>query len=341
MPQLTAGEVANAAASAMIPQLDAAIAAASDITRPMLDALRAQLIGNTEAIIAASNAMLDDEDALHDQRNASALELTQLKAEHDELRIQCSRLIAARREDEAKVRKIESAHSQMAHQRDAYKRDAEEGRRIKAELDKAKARIKRQEESSQKREAELNELKMKLQRTESQLMRSANAVARCKQAVLHAQHRMIVEGMEVETIIESGGVHYYLYRRPCVVAETFKPTDEKFVSREHMYAFRVETSAGYHWDAIPLEDGDIGIVKSRSMPKEVKKYLIDQFKESTLYDFDRVKLRSEELAGSLQECVAVLQELDVIGHSLTHLKVKDSLKQTRARKVQQIGRKAA
>ena len=73
MPQLTAGEVANAAASAMIPQLDAAIAAESDITRPMLDALRAQLIGNTEAIIAASNAMLDDEDALYDQRNASAL----------------------------------------------------------------------------------------------------------------------------------------------------------------------------------------------------------------------------------------------------------------------------
>ncbi|SIR65714.1 hypothetical protein SAMN05880558_12415 [Aeromonas sp. RU39B] len=341
MTQLTAGEVANAAASAMIPQLDAAIKAASDITRPMLDALRAQLIGNTEAIIAASNAMLDDEDALHDQRNASALELTQLKAEHDELRIQCSRLIAARREDEAKVRKIESAHSQMAHQRDAYKRDAEEGRRIKAELDKAKARLKRLEESGQKREAEHNELKMKLQRTESMLVRATKAVVYAKDSVNNTQHRMMIEGLLVEKVIEVKGVHYYLYRRPCVVAETFRPTDDTVVSRDHMYAYRVETSAGYHWDAIPTQDGTIGTVKHRTMPKEVRQYLADKYSESALFDTGKVTLKNMELTQDMDSLAIALAELDAIDHSLTPLKIKDSLKQTRARKVQQIGRKAA
>lgn len=239
----------------------------------------------------------------------------------------------ARRADEAAVRKIEQTTAQLVHQRDAYKKDAEEARRLKSENDKLKARIKRMEEAATKRDAEHNEDKMKLQRTESLLMRAARGVVQAKDAVTHAQHRMVLEGLQVETIIEVAGIHYYLYRRPCVVAQTFKPTSDEVVSREHMYIYRVETSAGYHWDAVPLQNGDVGIVKHKAMPKEVKKYLFDQYRDSTMFDIGDAILKAPELTNDMDSLSSALAELEAIDHSLTPIKVKDSLKQTKARKL--------
>lgn len=222
----------------------------------------------------------------------------------------------------------------------AYKKDAEEGRRIKSELDKAKARVKRMEEAAAKREAEHNEDKMKLQRSESLLMRAARGVLQAKDAITHSQHRMILEGLQVEKIIEVAGVHYYLYRRPCVVAKTFNPTCEELVSRDHMYVYRVETSAGYHWDAVPLQSGDVGIVKHKAMPKEVKKYLFERYNENALFDMGEAQLKAPELTKEMDSLSAALAELEAIDHSLTPLKVKDSLKQTRVRKLLGKGRAA-
>lgn len=139
------------------------------------------------------------------------------------------------------------------------------------------------EEAAIKREAEHNEDKMKLQRTESLLMRAARGVVQAKDAITHTQHQMILEGLQAEKIIEVAGIHYYLYRRPCVVSQTFKPTGDEVVSRDHMYIYRVETSAGYHWDAVPLQNGDIGTVKHKAIPKDVKKYLFEQYRESALF----------------------------------------------------------
>ena len=238
-----------------------------------------------------------------------------------------------RRADEDKVRKIEAASAQLVHQRDAHKRDADEGRRIKSELDKAKARIKRMEEAAIKREAEHNEDKMKLQRTESLLMRAARGVVQAKDAITHTQHQMILEGLQAEKNIEVAGIHYYLYRRPCVVSQTFKPTGDEVVSRDHMYIYRVETSAGYHWDAVPLQNGDIGTVKHKAIPKDVKKYLFEQYRESALFDVGQAVLKGPELTEGMDSLTTVLAELESIDHSLTPLKVKDSLKQTKARKL--------
>ncbi|MFR9719916.1 hypothetical protein ACL00X_11225 [Aeromonas diversa] len=339
---ITAGEVANAAATALLAQIDLLTNTANDTTRAALQGLRALVISNAEAIITASNGMIDSENALHDHLNAARLELSDEREQHNELKLQCSRLIAARRLDEDKVRKIEGANAQVANQRDAYKRDADEWHRAKPELKKLRERLKRLEEAGVKRETEHNEIKMKLQRTESLLMRAALGVVQAKEAIQNCQQRMLLEGLEAEQTMEVKGVYYYIYRRPCAVAQTFKPTDEQIVSRDHMYAFRVETSAGYHWDAIPLQDGDVGIVKQRAMPAAVKQYLIDQYKQGALFDFEKASLRSKDLGNGLGDLGVALAELDSIDHSLTQLKVKDSLQQTRARKLTNaMGRRAA
>lgn len=330
---ITAGEVANAASAAILAQIDLLASTTNDTTRAALQGLRALVISNSEAIITASNCMIDSENALYDRLSAANLELDGERNQHNELKIQSSRLIAARRQDEDKVRKIEVASAQVATQRDAYKRDADEWHRAKPEMKKLRERIKRLEDSGAKRETELNELKMKLQRTESLLMRATRSVLQAKDAITNTQHRMMLEGLLVEKIIEVKGVHYYLYRRPCVVAETFKPTDDVMVSRDHMYVYRVETSAGYHWDAIPTQDGTIGIVKHRAMPKEVRQYLADRYSESALFDTGEANLKTMELTKDMDSLAMALAELDAIDHSLTPLKIKDSLKQTRARRL--------
>lgn len=345
--KLTAGEAATLAHTSLATQLGHIMQMPDGPAKAAIGSFESLLTANMTMIVEASNAMIDEQNALIDLVEARDEELASLQSTLTESRVQyealsrqCERLVEGRRADEAAVRKIEQARAQLVHQRDAYKKDAAEAHRLKSELDKARARLKRMEEAAAKREAEHNEDKMKLQRTESLLMRAAKGVVQAKDAVLNVQHRMVLEGLQVEKIIEVAGIHYYLYRRPCVVSATFKPTGDELVSREHMYVYRVETSAGYHWDAVPLQNGDVGLVKSKAMPREVKKYLFEQYKESTMFDMDSAKLKGAELTQGMSELSTVLAELEAIDHSLTPLKVKDSLKQTRARKMLSKGRAA-
>lgn len=345
--QLTAGEAANLAHTSLATQIGHILQMPDGPAKVAIGSFESLLTANMTMIIEASNAMIDEQNALIDQLEARDKELDELKAvlqvEKDGaafLRRQNERLVEGRRADEAAVRKIEQTTAQLVHQRDAYKKDAEEARRLKSENDKLKARIKRMEEAAVKRDAEHNEDKMKLQRTESLLMRAARGVVQAKDSITNTQHRMLLEGMEVEKIIEVAGIHYYLYRRPCVVSATFKPTGDETVSREHMYVYRVETSAGYHWDAVPLQNGDVGIVKHKAMPKEVKKYLFEKYNESALFELDQAALRGAELTKDMDAISAALAELEAIDHSLTPLKVKDTLKQTNARKLLNKGKAA-
>lgn len=345
--KLTAGEAANLAHASLSTQIGHILQMPDGPAKVAIGSFETMLTANMTMVIEASNGMIDEQNALIDLLEARDEELagleqtlTEGRVQYEALNRQCERLVEGRRADEAAVRKIEAASAQLVHQRDAHKKDAEEGRRIKSELDKAKARIKRMEEAAAKREAEHNEDKMKLQRTESLLMRAARGVLQAKDAITHTQHRMILEGLQVEKIIEVAGVHYYLYRRPCVVAQTFKPTGEELVSRDHMYIYRVETSAGYHWDAVPLQNGDVGIVKHKAMPKEIKKYLFEQYRENSLFEQDQATLKGPELTKDMDSLTAALAELEAIDHSLTPIKVKDSLKQTKARKLLGKGKAA-
>lgn len=345
--QLTAGEAANLAHTSLATQIGHILQMPDGPAKVAIGSFESLLTANMTMIIEASNGMIDEQDALIDQLEARDAELAAMEqkvnaiaAERDENQRQLARMVEARRADEAAVRRIEQTTAQLVHQRDAYKKDAEEARRLKSENDKLKARIRRMEEAAAKRDAEHNEDKMKLQRTESLLMRATRGVLQAKDAIKHTQHRMLLEGLQVEKIIEVAGIHYYLYRRPCVVSETFKPTSEEVVSREHMYVYRVETSAGYHWDAVPLQNGDVGIVKHRAMPKEVKKYLFEQYREETMFDAAHAPLRGAELTQEMDCLANALAELEAIDHSLTPIKVKDSLKQTKARKLLGKGKAA-
>ena len=338
--QLTAGEAANLAHTSLSTQIGHILQMPDGPAKVAIASFETMLTANMTMIIEASNGMVDEQSALIDLLEARDQELDSQTRKSIALTEECAgyqrqlaRMVEGRRADEDKVRKIEAASAQLVHQRDAHKRDADEGRRIKSELDKAKARIKRMEEAAIKREAEHNEDKMKLQRTESLLMRAARGVVQAKDAITHTQHQMILEGLQAEKIIEVAGIHYYLYRRPCVVSQTFKPTGDEVVSRDHMYIYRVETSAGYHWDAVPLQNGDIGTVKHKAIPKDVKKYLFEQYRESALFDVGQAVLKGPELTEGMDSLTTVLAELESIDHSLTPLKVKDSLKQTKARKL--------
>ena len=338
--KLTAGEAANLAHTSLSTQIGHILQMPDGPAKVAIASFETMLTANMTMIIEASNGMVDEQSALIDLLEARDQELGSQTRKSIALTEECAgyqrqltRMVEGRRADEDKVRKIEAASAQLVHQRDAHKRDADEGRRIKSELDKAKARIKRMEEAAIKREAEHNEDKMKLQRTESLLMRAARSVVQAKDAITHTQHQMILEGLQAEKIIEVAGIHYYLYRRPCVVSQTFKPTGDEVVSRDHMYIYRVETSAGYHWDAVPLQNGDIGTVKHKAIPKDVKKYLFEQYRESALFDVGQAVLKGPELTEGMDSLTTVLAELESIDHSLTPLKVKDSLKQTKARKL--------
>ncbi|QNF21613.1 hypothetical protein FT688_20620 [Aeromonas hydrophila] len=340
--KLNPSEATSLALNTLSTQLRAILQMPDGPAKAAIASFETLLAANLTMISDAANEHIDEFNALISELETRDQEIEAITQEHNALKVQSSRLIAARRTDEEMVRKIEATSAQIAHQRDAYKRDAEEGRRYKPDLDKAKARLKRLEESAIKREAEHNELKMKLQRTESLLMRAARGVIQAKDTVQNVQHRMMLDGLEAEMTIEVKGVHYYIYRRPCIVAEAFKPTDGQVASRDHMYVFRVETSAGYHWDAIPLIDGDVGIVKQRAMPKEVKQYLINEYKQSPLFELERINLRSDEMDQGIGKLSNILAELENIDHNLTPLKIKDSLKQTRARKLMgNSGKKAA
>lgn len=345
--QLTAGEAANLAHTSLVTQIGHILQMPDGPAKVAVGSFESLLTANMAMIIEASNGMIDEQEALIDQLEARDKELEAQTRRSIALTEQCAdyqrqlaRMVEGRRADEAAVRKIEQTTAQLVHQRDAYKKDAEEARRLKSENDKLKARVKRMEEASVKRDAEHNEDKMKLQRTESLLMRATRGVLQAKDAITHTQHRMLLEGLQVEKIIEVAGIHYYLYRRPCVVSATFKPTGEELVSREHMYVYRVETSAGYHWDAVPLQNGDVGIVKHKAMPKEVKKYLFEQYREETLFDAAQAPLRGAELTQEMDCLATALAELEAIDHSLTPIKVKDSLKQTKARKLLGKGKAA-
>ena len=345
--QLTAGEAANLAHTSLSTQIGHILQMPDGPAKAAIGSFESLLTANMTMIIEASNGMVDEQNALIylleardqelDSQTRKSIALTEECAGYQR---QLARMVEGRRADEDKVRKIEAASAQLVHQRDAHKRDADEGRRIKSELDKAKARIKRMEEAAIKREAEHNEDKMKLQRTESLLMRAARGVVQAKDAITHTQHQMILEGLQAEKIIEVAGIHYYLYRRPCVVSQTFKPTGDEVVSRDHMYIDRVETSAGYHWDAVPLQNGDIGTVKHKAIPKDVKKYLFEQYRENALFDVGQVVLKGPELTEGMDSLTTVLAELESIDHSLTPIKVKDSLKQTKVRKMLGKGRAA-
>ena len=338
--QLTAGEAANLAHTSLSTRVGHILQMPDGPAKVAIASFETMLTANMTMIIEASNGMVEEQNALIDLLEARDQELDSQTRKSIALTEECAgyqrqlaRMVEGRRADEDKVRKIEAASAQLVHQRDAHKRDADEGRRIKSELDKAKARIKRMEEAAIKREAEHNEDKMKLQRTESLLMCAARGVVQAKDAITHTQHQMIMEGLQAEKIIEVAGIHYYLYRRPCVVSQTFKPTGDEVVSRDHMYIYRVETSAGYHWDAVPLQNGDIGTVKHKAIPKDVKKYLFEQYRESALFDVGQAVLKGPELTEGMDSLTTVLAELESIDHSLTPLKVKDSLKQTKARKL--------
>ena len=85
---------------------------------------------------------------------------------------------------------------------------------------------------------------------------------------------------------------------------------DRAVSRDHQFYFRVETNAGYHFDVVPLDGGDIAAAKPKAVPAGVKKHLLGLFSAETLFDHDKAAMRSDALSERLDEIDKTLIPLD-------------------------------
>ena len=236
----------------------------------------------------------------------------------DELKIKLSQseadvrqMIAARRDDEQKVKAIEIKHHQLLNQRDNYKKDAEAAGALKAENKRLKNQVERTKEASDKLECRLNQAEQTIHGLRAKLLPTHEAVRGCVDMMRFIRQTLIFEGLAPERSIDCNGETYHIYRRPADVAKAFSPMmGDKQVSRQHMFFFRIETNGGYHFDAIPMETGEAAVAKHKAVPAAVKKHLIEQFDAETTYDYETLKMRNDDFTEQLAEIERTLPALE-------------------------------
>jgi len=139
-----------------------------------------------------------------------------------------------------------------------------------------------------------------------------DAVRGCTDLMRFVRQTLIFEGLAPEQSIDCNGETYHIYRRPGDIAKAFQPLHtDRVLSRDHQFYFRVETNAGYHFDVVPLDGGDVAAAKPKAMPAGVKKHLLGLFATETLFDYDKAAMRSDPLSERLAEIDKTLVPLRV------------------------------
>ena len=311
--ELNPGSAATLAHKTLSSQLEAIIAGASGVTKAQAESLAVLLDSNMQLIVEASNAQVDETNALIDELEQRDAELSKAQGEAVRLAKDLKSLQAGRIEDERKVREIMATHEQIKNQRDNYKRDADEAGKLRAEVKRLRNQAENHAKAKAKLEAQVTSLTQDVQRLKSRLAPTAEAVRECNQLMQFVRNVMIFEGMAVEETIEHNGEQYHIYRRPGNIAKAFNPVGmSDNISREHQYYFRIETNCGYHYDAAPVEGGGAVYAKPKALPKEVKKHINELFAAETLYDGSRMTLRDDGLQKRLQDIEALLMPLDAL-----------------------------
>jgi hypothetical protein len=311
--RLEPGAAASLALNTLSAQINALINCASGAARMQAESLLTLLNSNMTMIIEAANDQVDEMNNLIDQLEQRDGELFQSQAESVRLAKELKALRAGRNEDEQKVKAIFSEVEQIKLQRDNFKRDAEGAGQLRAELTRLKKQAERHAESQAKKDAELNAANQTIHRLRSRLAPTTDAARGILDTLRFTRQAMIFEGLATEQTIEHNGEQYHVYRRPGDIAKAFQPTHtDRRVSREHMYYFRIETNAGYHYDMVPLDDGDAAVAKHKALPAKVKSHLVSLFKEEKLFNWEKSTMRNDAMSQRLAEIEALIAPTESI-----------------------------
>lgn len=283
----------------------------------LVNAFDVMITDSIDAIVEASNEQILSENKLVDTVTARGLEIQELRAKLaavEERERKSTNLLAGA---EKLINKQDVQLQQTGIQRDNYKKQVAELKGIKSEHDKAKAQIKRTKDSVATAEAKMKEMNVLLTRQSSMISKAIHAVDGAKKHMEAHLHIFIQHGLVEEKVFDINDTLYKVFRRPCVVADNYKPTGENLVSGDHMYVFRVETTAGVHWDCIPLQDGNIGINShDYKVPKEVEEYMSAEYEKTTLYDPAALATKTEAIFGQIAQSYSVMRELDMVKATL-------------------------
>lgn len=313
MTQINPGTAATLAHNTLTAQISAIIAGASGATKSQAESLLALVDSNMQLIIDSSNHQVDELNELIDELEKRDSELAKSQAEAKQYGAELTKLRAGRIDDEKKIRAIMDTHEQIKNQRDNYKREADEVGKVKVEIKRLKAQAERHDAAQAKKDVELAEARQTIDRLRARLTPVTDAVRGCTDLMRFVRQTLIFEGLAPEQSIDCNGETYHIYRRPGDIAKAFQPLHtDRVLSRDHQFYFRVETNAGYHFDVVPLDGGDVAAAKPKAIPAGVKKHLLGLFTAETLFDYDKAAMRSDPLSERLDEIDKTLVPLDAL-----------------------------
>lgn len=196
---------------------------------------------------------------------------------------------------------------QIATQRDAYRKEAEELRPVKSERDRLKKQVERNKESNEKLQAQVTKLEQDKSRLKRDNLMASQSVIKMKSVCNAIQQALFYDGLAPERIETINGVTYYFYRKPLI--KTMMQIDDFEVSRQHQYFFTIQTSIGTHRDIIPGEGRTYGINKAQPLPKEIFAIMQDEFSKETLFQpTNKPLFATERLQKLFEEIDACLKE---------------------------------
>ncbi len=315
--RLEPGAAASLALNTLSAQINALINCTTGAAKMQAESLLTLLNSNMTMIVDAANDQVDEINALIDQLEQRDAELEQVKQEAARSTRELKQLHAGRADDESKVKSIFHQYEQVKNQRDNYKREADEVGKVRAEIKRLKNQAERHAEAQAKKDAELVAANQTIQRLRARLAPIAEAVRGCTDLMRFTRQTLIFEGLAPEHTIEYNGEAFHVYRRPGDIAKAFQPihTDRQ-VSRDHQFYFRVETNSGYHCDVVPLDGGDIAAAKHKALPAKVKQHLLGLFKAETMFDWDKIVMRSDALTEKLDSINQTLIPLEALLHGM-------------------------
>ena len=262
-----------------------------------------------------------------DDFNLAADLVDNLNDQIDQLKISLSRsqadvrqMIVARRDDETKVKAIEDKYKQVIRQRDNYMADAKELGSLRAEVKRLKNQVERNKETADKESSKASRLEAQLISLRSKMLPTHEAGVGCVDLMRYVRNELIFEGLSPEESIDIKGRTFHIYRRPGNIKDAYRSSDnDDDVSRDHMYYFRVETHDGVHFDVMPLASGEVAVTNLvKSVPAELKKHIKALFAEETLFNSERITMRSDALTQRLDEISKTLPALEALKSGMTH-----------------------
>ncbi len=320
-------EAASRALKTLLSQVQAIAQMPDGPAKIAIGGFEALLTANLTMVLDAANQHIDEFNAVVGDAIAYRDERDQLKVMYQELESASGKLIQARQQDERNAQKILETNAQITSQRDTYREQVKELNNIKSERDRLKKQVARNKESLEAKDKELSKARQDVAVLQSQMAKAADVVSQAKELMRVVIHMMLLDGSFVEKTIEFKGEHYYIYRRPCSVHETFKALagDGVAPSLEHKYHLRVETSYGIHYDTVPMDNGNVAVQRPKALPAEVKKFLTAEYAKETLFHSDEAVFQNTAMVTKMENCWSIISTLSTIERGMEQVVVKKAL----------------